>query len=176
MAEPLQQIHISMESKALPEAVYDQLADLHQHMEWGGEAQIMNFKLLSLDPEAVAKEGTEFTSTGGIPMSTLRFNDKSRVTSAERPARFAFTTESEVPLGGDRKSESTFSHLYEITPRDGGCTVDYTMTLERGKNPLWRMSWPVLKQMAWGVMVPMFLRRGLKNLIQRAENEATTEA
>jgi hypothetical protein len=162
--------HIAADSKAPAEALYDQLADLHRHLDWGGEDQMMNFKLLTLDPETVAMEGTEFTSTGGIPMSSLKFSDHSRVTSAERPTRFGFTTESEVALPGDKKSESTWTHLYEITPQDGGCKVDYTMSLERGKNPLWRMSWPVLKQMAFGMMLPMFQRRGLRNLVARAES------
>lgn len=170
MADYVRRWKLSATSSTSPDAVYEQLADLHRHLDWADDDQSMNFRLLTLDPEVVATEGTEFTSTGGIPMSSLHFNDRSVVTSAEPPRRFGFTTASEIALPGGRTSKSTFTHLYEIQPRDGGCAVTYTMTLERVEHPLWRMSLPVMKQVAYGVLVPFFLRRGLGNLVARAES------
>jgi hypothetical protein len=64
------EVRFSDSCKAPAEAVYDLLADLRTHLQWGGRDQTRVFRLLSLDavPEP-ATPGTVFTSTGAIPGS-----------------------------------------------------------------------------------------------------------
>ncbi len=56
----------SVTSTASPEAVYDVIADLRNHLVWSGErAEDEGFKMLTLDaPEGPATVGTSFTSSG----------------------------------------------------------------------------------------------------------------
>jgi hypothetical protein len=76
-------VEISLLCKARPEAVYDVLADLRTHLEWGGTRQSRDFRLLSLDASrGPASVGTAFSSTGAIPMSARRWEDGSTVTVA----------------------------------------------------------------------------------------------
>ena len=51
MEQQLPHIEISRLSRARPEAVYDQLADLRSHLDWGGVRQTRDFHLVSLDAE-----------------------------------------------------------------------------------------------------------------------------
>jgi hypothetical protein len=74
---------ISLTCKARPEAVYDVLVDLRTHLEWGGARQSGDFRLQSLEASAdPATVGTNFSSTGTIPMSARRWEDRSTVTIA----------------------------------------------------------------------------------------------
>jgi hypothetical protein len=69
MEQQLPQIQISRFCKATPEAVYDLLADLRTHIEWGGARQSREFRLVSFEsPPGLATVGTSFSSTGTIPM------------------------------------------------------------------------------------------------------------
>jgi hypothetical protein len=74
-------------SAAPPDVVYDVLADLPSHMEWGGKRQYKMFRLLSLDaPTGPAQSGTVYTSTGKIPMiSAAKWENTNTVTKASRP-------------------------------------------------------------------------------------------
>ena len=58
--------HPSVTTTAPPEAVYDVIADLRNHLVWSGErAESDGFKMLTLDaPDGPATVGTTFTSTG----------------------------------------------------------------------------------------------------------------
>ena len=81
--------------EASAEAVYDTLADLRSHFEWGGERQGKKTRLLSIEaPEGPAVAGTEFETTGADPMGA--FADRSVVTEASRPRAFEFVTEARL--------------------------------------------------------------------------------
>jgi polyketide cyclase/dehydrase/lipid transport protein len=167
---------ISLLSQARPEAVYDVLADLRTHLEWGGARQIRDFRLLSLDASrGPATVGTAFSSTGTIPMSARRWQDRSTVTVADRPRTFEFTTEGKA---GERQAMTArFRHRYEISPEAAGSRITYTLTQLAIANPMLRMALPGIRQLTWRLAIPLLASRGLRNLIALAqERTAPTEA
>jgi len=92
MEQQLPRLQISRFCKAMPEVVYDLLADLRTHSEWGGARQSREFRLVSFEsPPGPATVGTRFSSTGTIPMSLRHWSDRSTVTVADRPQKFEFT-------------------------------------------------------------------------------------
>jgi len=148
--------------------VYDLLADLRSHLEWGGTNQSADFRLLSLDaPEGAARVGSTFSSTGSIPMSARRWHDRSTVTVADRPSTFEFRTEASA---GD--TVATYTHRYEIHPTEGGCRVTYTFTQEGIARPMLRLGLPVMRDMMWRFGIPMFAGRGFRNLLTLAQARA----
>lgn len=168
---------ISLQCEARPEDVYDILADLRTHLEWGGARQSSDFRLLSLEAAAgPANVGTTFSSTGTIPMSGRRWKDRSTVTAADRPGKFEFTTDAQA---GERNAMTArYRHRYEISPAAGGSRVTYTLTELAIANPMLRMSLPGIRQMTWQVAIPMFAGRGLRSLLalaaqRTAANEST---
>jgi hypothetical protein len=162
-------IRLSKTSAAPREVVYDMLADLRSHLRWAGAEQSSDFRLVSMDaPDGPATVGTAFATTGTIPMSASRWNDRSTVTVADRPSTFEFVTDGQVSRG--RKSMlARYRHRYELAPAPGGCTVNYTMTQERITDPILRLGLPVVRQMMWSVGIPMFAGRGFRNLLADAE-------
>jgi TusA-related sulfurtransferase len=63
-------------------------------LRWGGQEQSGDFRLLSLAaPDGPATVGTTFSTTGAIPMSRKRWEDRSTVTVAARPSTFEFVTD-----------------------------------------------------------------------------------
>jgi polyketide cyclase/dehydrase/lipid transport protein len=159
---------ISLLCKARPEAVYDVLADLRTHLEWGGARQRRDFRLLSLDASREpATVGTAFSSTGAIPMSTRRWEDRSTVTVADRPRTFEFTTEGKA--GEHRAMSARYRHRYEISPEAGGSRVTYTLTQVTISNPMLRLALPGIRQLTWRMAIPMLASRGLRNLSALAE-------
>jgi len=166
MEKQLPHLQISRFSNAKPEAVYDLLADLRTHVEWGGARQSRDFRLLSLDaPAAPATVGTTFSSTGTIPVSRRKWSDRSTVTVADRPQKFEFTTEARA--GGGHPMTAVYTHTYEISPEAGGSRVTYRMTQLSITNPILRLG-PAMARMTW-LMIPMFAGRGLRNLVALAE-------
>ncbi len=166
MEQHLPQLQISRFSKASPEAVYDLLANLRTHIEWGGARQSREFRLFSLDaPPGPATVGTSFSSTGAIPMSRRHWSDRSTVTVADRPQKFEFTTQARA---GERNAmTAVYRHAYEISPDAGGSRVTYRMTQLSITNPILRLG-PGMSRMTW-LMIPMFAGRGLRNLLALAE-------
>jgi len=159
-------LQISRLCKASPEAVYDLLADLRTHTEWGGARQSREFRLVSLDsPPGPATVGTSFSSTGSIPMSRRHWSDRSTVTVADRPQRFEFTTQ--AMAGEANPMTAVYTHRYEITAAAGGSRVTYGMTQLSITNPILRLG-PAMSRMTW-LMIPMFAGRGLRNLLALAE-------
>jgi hypothetical protein len=155
--------------------VYDLLADLKSHIVWGGSEQNSDFRLLSLDaPDGVATAGTNFNTTGAIPMSGKRWEDSSTVTAAVRPAMFEFVTEARVGRG-PQAMVARYRHRYEIAPIQSGSNVTYTMTQEQIANPILRLGLPVLREMMWAVGIPMFAGRGFRNLLKDAEAIGTAK-
>ncbi|SLK13693.1 hypothetical protein [Arthrobacter sp. P2b] len=108
--------------------VFDVLANLTGHMQWGGaEAST----LLSMEaPEGQATAGTEFISTAED--GTCRMTDSSVVTEAVRPVRFERVTESAV---ASKRNGTTADwllvHRYDIEADGNHSDVTYTCRLVR---------------------------------------------
>jgi hypothetical protein len=169
MGHQLPTARFSRTCEAPPAVVYDLLADLRSHLQWGGTQQSGDFRLLSLDaPDGPAKVGTVFSSTGAIPMSGKHWEDCSTVTVAARPSTFEFVTEAQVGTGG-RAMHARYLHRYEIAPNKSGSLVSYTMTQEQMVNPLPRLGFPVMRQLTWRLAIPMMAGRGFRNLLAAAE-------
>jgi len=160
------ELQISRFCKAKLEAVYDILADLRTHIEWGGARQSREFRLVSLDSlPGPATVGTTFSSTGTIPMSRRHWSDRSTVTVADRPQMFEFTTQ--AMAGEGKPMTAVYTHAYGITPAAGGSRVTYRMTQLSITNPILRLG-PAMSRMTW-LMIPMFAGRGIRNLLALAE-------
>jgi hypothetical protein len=158
------------------EVVYDLVADLRTHLTWGGEQQSSVFRLLSLDaPAGPATVGTDFSSTGTIPMSSGRFADRSTVTVALRPFTFEFVTHATVH-GSRRPMEATYRHRYEIAAVPGGSKVSYRLTQLDMSNPSLRLALPLVRTMTWRVGIPFLAGRGFRNLLAIAEQSANLES
>lgn len=151
------------------EAVYDLLADLEQHLEWGGRSQKKKFRLSSMEaPPGPASVGTEFRTTGIDPGGS--FTDTSVVTEAIRPEVLEFVTEARLqPKRGDTL-EWTNVHRYEIR-RDGQrCEVHYTLRVMRlSRRPWWTKGWA---RGAAQKISASYARGGFENLLRMAEERA----
>ena len=125
------QTHPTVTSSASPEAVYDVIADLRNHVVWSGEmAASDGFKMLSLHaPEGPAAVGTTFTSSGAAQKDT--FHDTSIVTEATRPSRFVIETDATLERKSAPTWEAHFVHAYDIHPDGTGSRIVYTETIER---------------------------------------------
>ena len=133
---------VSVRSAAPPEVVYDVVADLRTHLEWAGErAPSDTFKLLSLEgSDGPAAVGTVFLSTGASDNGT--FHDRSIVSEASRPGRFAFETDASLERTHGRTWNVHFSHRYDITPEGAGSRIVYTDTVrEVNYVPYWLQAW-----------------------------------
>jgi hypothetical protein len=171
MTSSVRELHLAADAPVSREAVFDVLADADTHLGWAGRQQPWYFRLLSLDaPDTRLVAGATFSSTGSIPGSGRRFDDRSRVTVAERPSVFEFVTESTVP--GRRPMRATFRHRYELEANGDGCRVRYTFRQEDLAGPMLRLSLPIIRDMTWKLGMPMMMRPGLRNLVRAAEARA----
>ena len=168
-------VHLEESSTAPVEAVYDLLADIRSHLEWGGNRQKENYRLLSIEaPEGPASVGTEFRSTGADPMG--RFSDSSVVTEASRPSLFEFVTEARHSLKKGKVIEWTSIHRYELGRNGEGCRVSYTLrTVRISEMPgaLSMFNVPGLRSLGLR-MGGGNLRKGLRNLVRMAQEHAGT--
>lgn len=125
------QTHPSVTSSAPPEAVYDVIANVRNHLVWSGEmAASEGFKMLSLDaPEGTAAVGTTFRSSGSAQKDT--FHDRSVVTEANRPHRFVIETDAMLERKSAPTWEAHFVHRYDISPEGDGSRIVYTETIQR---------------------------------------------
>jgi hypothetical protein len=171
MGHQLPSLRISLLSKTSPEEVYDALADLRTHLEWGGTRRRDDFRLLTLEaPAGQAVVGTVFSSTGTFPMSSRRWRDRSVVAVADRPVTFEFTTEG---TAGERDPMTArYRHHYAIAAEAGGTRITYTLNQLAIANPMLRETLPGLRQLVWRVMLPMLSGRGVRNLLAYAEERA----
>ena len=166
-------IHVEASSGASAETVYDVLADVRTHLEWAGERQKKNTRLIALDAqEGPASVGSEFTSTGADPMG--RFTDRSVVTEANRPSSFEFVTESRLETKKGKIADWTNVHRYELMPTSDGCRIVYTISVTRisalpGMLAMFnsRLLSGLAKKASAGVG-----RRGARNLARLAEERA----
>lgn len=151
--------------------VFDVLADLPGHLDWGGaEAST----LLSMDaPPGPAVAGMEFTSTAEDAICRMR--DSSVVTEAVRPTQFERVTES--ALESKRKgtlADWVLVHRYEIEPAGNWSDITYTHRLVRASafpGLLAMLGIPVLRSVAvaeWR----RASRAGLRRLAAAAETKA----
>lgn len=154
-----------------PEVVYDLLADLDTHLEWGGRRQWRVFRLLSMEaPTGPATTGTRFGTVGTIPMMSSRWHNENTVTRAERPEVFEITTEGRIPWPKGAPGEGTFINRFEIDAAPGGGSrVTYTSIQLRFRNPPWGMRYPLLRSVTARVWVPIWCRHGFRNLLRMAE-------
>jgi uncharacterized protein YndB with AHSA1/START domain len=166
-------VTLTRRTSAPPEIVYDVLADLSSHAEWGGKRQYKMFRLLSVDaPPGSAKEGTVYTSVGTIPMMSARWENTNTVTQANRPHLFEITTEGRIkwPKGAD--GEGTFVNRFEITPDGTGSKVVYRSHQFRFLNPPWGLRYPVLRNMTYRINIPVWYGRGFRNMLKMAEERS----
>jgi hypothetical protein len=133
---------VTVSCGAPPQVVYDTVADLRAHLEWSGErASDDDFKLLGLDaPGGAAQVGTEFTSTGANFNGT--FHDRSVVTEATPPNRFAIETHARLDRTRGKAWEVEFLHRYDIRSEGEGSVITYTDTAHRMNYvPYWLRFW-----------------------------------
>jgi hypothetical protein len=171
-------VRLEQPCRAPAETVYDLLADISSHLEWGGTKQpSKSFRLLTIDaPDRPATVGTEFRSTGADGMG--QFTDTSVVTEASRPGVFEFVTEAQLATKKGAVVEWTIIHRYDVTPRDEGCLIAYTYRMARISSlpgPLVLFKVPGLRALLLKVS-SSYAGRGLRNLGVMAEARAQTNA
>ena len=160
-------------SRARPEQVYEVLADLRSHLEWAGNRQFRSFRLLSLDaPIGPAEPGTRFTSTGRIPMSRARFDNRNTVTKADPHRLFEITTGSTIAWPKRTAGEGSFVNTFEISPDGDGSRVLYRSEQLRFRNPPWGLRYPLLRSVTYSIWIPIWSRRGFRNLLRMAEERS----
>jgi hypothetical protein len=168
-------VRVEGASAAPAEVVYDLLADVRSHLEWGGAMQSKkSFRLLSIDgPAGPASVGAEFSSSGADAMGT--FNDTSVVTEATSPNLFEFVTEARLSTKKGTVVEWTIVHRYEITPAEDGCSISYAMRTVRISElpgPLALFNVPGLRALLKSA-ARSNVRRGFRNLVEFADERAT---
>jgi hypothetical protein len=167
MEQHTRRVHFEQACAARPEVLYDLLNDLRTHLEWGGARQSRQFRLETLTaPAGPAIVGTSFASTGKLPMSGRRWNDRSTVTVALRPSTFEFVTEARAREAGGEMA-ARYVHRYEIAPDGAGSRVTYVLTEEHVAAPMLRFSVPGVRVMTWWLARFMFAR-GFRNLLTMA--------
>ena len=163
--------HPSVTSTAPPDAVYDVIADLRNHLVWSGElAEDEGFKMLTLDaPDGPAAVGTSFTSSGSAGKDT--FHDRSVVTEASRPHLFVIETDARLERKSATPWEAHFSHRYDVLPEGRGSRIVYTETVERVNYvPYWLK--PGIRTL-FKPWVNRADRKQLRNLARLAEERST---
>ena len=167
MEQGTRRLTLRRTAAASPAAVYDLLADLRTHLDWGGRRQIPTFRLRTLiAPDGPATVGTVFTTRGEIPMSWQRWEDRSTVTVASRPSTFEFVTDAQA-RGFGREMATRLVHRYDIAPSDRGSLVTYTITEGHVSDPMLRFAIPGVRSVTWWMAGFMFAN-GLRNLLTAA--------
>jgi hypothetical protein len=166
-------LSLERSTSASPEDVYDVLADLPTHVEWGGQRQAKKTRLLTIDaPAGAATVGTEFETTGADPMG--RFSDRSVVTQADRPGVFEFVTEATLRTKRGDTSEWTTVHRYEVRPDGDGSLIRYAIRIARISalpGMMRVLGLPLLSGIAMKASAKV-ARRGVENLSRFAEQRA----
>jgi hypothetical protein len=160
-------------SRARPEQVYEVLADLRSHLEWAGNRQFRSFRLLSLDtPSGPAEPGTQFTSTGRIPMSRARFDNRNTVTKANRTgsSRSRRDRRSPGPSGPRARAASSTRSRSHRTVTGVAWSIGRNSSgsgTRRGG-----LRYPLLRTVTARVWIPIWSRRGFRNLLRMAEERS----
>jgi hypothetical protein len=161
---------------ARPETVYAVLADLSTHLEWAGRRQRPSFRLTSLTPTGSLTVDSQFTSTGTMPMTRTRANDRSVVVRAEPGTLLEFHTTSTATWRRGLRTEARWQHEYRIEPEGTGSRVTYRLRSAGMTGAPLRMRAPVMKTMTYRVMVPFLCRRGFTNLLRAAASRTGVTA
>ena len=165
----LYRVTVHEQCRAPAEAVYDVLADLRTHMDWGGswhpsKAQ----RLQSMDaPEGPATVGVEFWSIGTT--SAGSWHDRSRVSEASRPSLFEFVTNGVLRDGQGRDLMSLHAtHRYELQTNET-TAVTYALTARMTLRTPPGDQHPRLPAVIFNLVVPSVIERGTRNLMTMAE-------
>lgn len=164
------EVTVDLTSTAPPAAVYEVLADLRAHLDWGGRRRPEKMRLLTMDaPAGLATTGTEFATTGTNPNGT--FADYSVVTEAAPGRVFEFVTEAALThRRGGSPVRWTIVHRYEMVAAGSGSRVSYRFRVTRISHlvgPLRMLRTPLaaVLRKAWAT----FARKGLRDLVAVAE-------
>ncbi len=160
--------------RAPGEVLYDLLADLQSHLEWGGRRQIETTRLLTMEaPPGAATVGTEFFTTGSDGKAA-RWTDRSVVTEATRPEVFEFVTEGRRQgKPGSRPWLFTAVHRYAIAPQPVGCRVTYTQELTRLSGAPKLLFARGMNRIVFRITAK-YMRRGFDGLLALAEEQSGT--
>jgi hypothetical protein len=170
------EVSVEQGCRAPCEAVYDLLADLKSHLEWGGRRhpQTTQRMLSIVAPEGPAVVGVEFESIGAT--SGRQWHDHSVVTVAERPHLFEFATEGNLENPENGPIQGAWTHRYELVPDGEGCLVRYLGVRTRFAGSMPTLPHIVHPELFYNVVVPSVVERGVCNLVALAEERAGVAA
>jgi hypothetical protein len=176
-ADGLYEVTVTESCKAPAYMVYDLLADLRSHMEWGGRrVPVSGQRLTSIQaPDGLATAGVEFDSVGAT--ASGEWHDHSRLTISDRRQEFEFVTKGTLEYRPGRAPiRATSIHHYDIESNPEGCTVVYQLHLTQFEGIGAGGDFPH-PAVFFNVVVPWNLERGVRNLIAVAEERhAAAEA
>ena len=104
--------------KAPQSKVFDYVADVSRHGEWGSEDDHMKASAEKAGPPAMGSRYKADGMLNGKPNQSVV-----TVTAIEAPKRFAFDAED---------SNSVFHHEFLFSPVDGGTRVERNVTMTKG--------------------------------------------
>lgn len=168
----LYQLTVSDMCQAPAGVMYDLLADLASHMEWGGSWHATRTqRLQSMDaPVGPATVGTEFSSIGSAGGGS--WYDRSRVTAATRPSHFEFETNGILRDGqGVDRMSLLAVHKYRLVGVDGGTHVTYQCSAGLTLHSPRVEHHSRLPLVIFNLVVPSVVERGLANLIRLSEQQ-----
>jgi polyketide cyclase/dehydrase/lipid transport protein len=172
---PIVTFHASATSNVPPEDIYEILADPSTHLEWAGkQAPNKAFKLLTLDAsKGRASVGTTWASTGANSKNgSMIFHDRSVVTEAAAPNRFAFVTDSQLERKNRKTWEVRLVHRYEVRAERAGSRVTYEARVYPvNYRPYWLH--PLIRPLT-KKMVKIFASKHIANLSRMAERESSS--
>jgi hypothetical protein len=168
---------ISETCRAPAESVYELLADIRGHLEWGGTRRSKRSRLLSMQaPAGPAAVGTEFISTGENSMTWM--SDRSVVTEAVQSRTFEFVTESCWRLKrSGKRVDWTIVHHYDMAPDPVGSRISYSLRATRATSlpgPLVMFRVPVLRSIVSRMSMAQ-LKGGMRNLFRLAEERTRSK-
>jgi hypothetical protein len=170
-------VTFSEQTAARPEVVYDLLADLRTHIEWGGRLHPSGTqRLRSMEaPARPARAGVTFRSVGTSPAGT--WHDRSRVTVAIRPTVFQFATKGSFRNSqGQEQMLLEAVHRYEIDPAAGGARVTYRLSAFMSVRTSGEQRHSRFEAITFNLLIPGVIERGIRNLLRMAEERVVNAA
>lgn len=169
-------ITVSAHCRAPAATVYDLLADLRSHLEWGGRrhpGKVQRLVWLQA-PDGPATVGVEFESLGECSSGT--WSDRSRVTQATPPTLLEFVTEGTLEharVQDQPANRGKWVHRYEITPEGDSCIVTYRLHQIYFEAPVPPTGEGRYRSVLFGVVIPSVIEMGIRNLVELAEQRAS---
>jgi hypothetical protein len=118
--------------------------------------------------------GTMFTSVGSVPMSLSRSENENEVLEARHPEILEFHTDALIVWRSGKRTEARYEHRFEIGADGTGSRVIYRLRQTAIANPPLRMRLPVIRTVTHRVMMPLFCRRGFRNMLRTAGRRGST--